>query len=120
MQDDPQELTVPDVYGDTSKNLCNLLTSADEEEAPNLCDSLYYTESDFVDFIDSNKVQNENNLRRKLREKNTFCDIVFFSNCDHISHQHLSAGHRKTSHMSDTSYFIDLYTNWTLKDSIIK
>ena len=22
--------------------------------------------------------------------------------------------------MSDTSYFIDLYTNWTLKDSILK
>ena len=62
MQDDPQELTVPDVYGDTSKNLCNLLASADDEEAPNLSDSLYYTESDFVDFIDSNKIQNESNL----------------------------------------------------------
>ena len=53
-------------------------------------------------------------LRRKLRRENTFYDIVFFSNFDHKSHQHLSAGHRKTSHMSDTSYFIDLYTNWTL------
>ena len=46
--------------------------------------------------------------------------MVFFSDCDHRRHQHLSAGHWKTSHMSDTSYFIDLYTNWTLKDSIIK
>ena len=62
MQDDPQELSVPDVYGDISKNLCNLLASADDEEAPNLSDSLYYTESDFVDFIDSNKIQNESNL----------------------------------------------------------
>ena len=63
MQDDPQELTVPDVYADASKNLCNLIISAeDEEEAPNLCDSLYYTESDFVDFINNNNVCNESNL----------------------------------------------------------
>ena len=62
MQDDPQELTVPDVFADISKNLCNLLVSTDDEEALNLCDSLYYTESDFVDFINSNKVQNESNL----------------------------------------------------------
>ena len=55
MQDDTQDLTVPDVYADNSKNLCNLLGSEDDEEgvAWNLCDSLYYTETDFVDFINS-------------------------------------------------------------------
>ena len=62
MQNDPQELTVPDVYADASKNLCNLIVSADDEEAPYLFDSLYYTESDFVDFINSNNVHNESNL----------------------------------------------------------
>ena len=63
MQNDPQELTVPDVCADISKNLSNLLASTDEEEeALNLCDSLYYTESDFVDYINSSNVHNESNL----------------------------------------------------------
>ena len=62
MQDEPQELTVPDIYADVSKNLCNLLISEDEGEALNLSDSLYYTETDFVDFINSNKVHNNSNI----------------------------------------------------------
>ena len=63
MQDDTNELTVPDVYADISKNLCNILASpGEEDEALNLCDSLYHTESDFVDFINSNSVCNESNL----------------------------------------------------------
>ena len=64
MQDDTQDLTVPDVYADNSKNLCNLLGSEDDEEgvAWNLCDSLYYTETDFVDFINSHHISNESNL----------------------------------------------------------
>ena len=63
MQDDTQELTVPDVYADITKNLCNLFASSDDEEdALNLCDSLYYTESDFVDYVNVNNVNNESNL----------------------------------------------------------
>ena len=63
MQDDTQELTVPDVYADLSKNLCNILASPDEEEESlNLRDSLYYTESDFADFTNINNVCSGGNL----------------------------------------------------------
>ena len=60
MQDEHEELTIPDVYDDRNKNLCNLLTSLDnDEESPNLCDSPYYTESDFLDFNTENKIDNQ-------------------------------------------------------------
>ena len=44
MQNVVQELTVPDVFNDNSKNLCTLLASSgDKQEIVNLRDSVYYT-----------------------------------------------------------------------------
>ena len=59
------ELTIPDVLADKQKNFCNIyLDSAEDSEAENLLlnDSLYYTETDFVDFISSRKFSNRQNL----------------------------------------------------------
>ena len=67
MQDVGRDLTVPDVYEDNSKNLCNLLLNSDDDDddddnPPNLRDSLYYTETDFADCIIAENIRNENNL----------------------------------------------------------
>ena len=65
MQDNVQDLTVPEVFEDISKNLCNILNPSDDDDddnTPILCDSLYYTETDFVECINSENIQNENNL----------------------------------------------------------
>ena len=60
MQDENLELTIPDVYDDRSKNLCNLFSTVDnDEESPTLCDSLYYTESDFLDYNKDSNIDNE-------------------------------------------------------------
>ena len=55
------ELTISDVLADKQKNFCNIyLDSAEDNDAENLSfnDSLYYTETDFVDFISSRKFSN--------------------------------------------------------------
>ena len=57
------ELTIPDVLLDESKNLCNKYRFEDEEdEPPALKDSLYYTESELNDFMKEAKYSNNNNL----------------------------------------------------------
>ena len=59
------ELSISDVLADEQKNFCNIyLDSAEDNEAQNLSltDSLYYTETDFVDFISSRKFSNKQNL----------------------------------------------------------
>ena len=63
MTDD--ELTIPDVLADNQKNFCSVFTCVDDEdEALNftLSDSLYYTESEFVELIGSRNVRNSQNL----------------------------------------------------------
>ena len=59
------ELTISDVLADEQKNFCNIyLDSAEDNNAENLSfnDSLYYTETDFVDLISSRKFSNGQNL----------------------------------------------------------
>ena len=59
------ELTITDVLADKWKNFCNIyLDSAEDNESQNLSlnDSLYYTDTDFVDFISSRKFSNKQNL----------------------------------------------------------
>ena len=52
MSVNPNDLTIPDVFDDITKNLCNLLTdSGDSYDVPNVMDSMYYTEEDFVNLI---------------------------------------------------------------------
>ena len=53
MQNVLDDLTIPDILEDNNKNLCNLLASPDDDdgEITILCDSLYYTETDFADYI---------------------------------------------------------------------
>ena len=64
MQTNDQDLTVPEVYEDLSKNLCNILNSSDndDDETPVLCDSLYYTETDFTECINAEKIRNDYNI----------------------------------------------------------
>ena len=64
MQVNVQDLTVPEVYEDISKNLCNFLNSSDndDDDTPVLCDSLYYTETDFVECINNENIQNDHNI----------------------------------------------------------
>ena len=83
MQNAVFDLTVPDVFEDNSKNLCNLLINSDdddgEEDPPNLCDSLYYTETDFADCICAENIQNGNNLTIiTLNVANLFSKLKFF------------------------------------------
>ena len=81
MQNGGRDLTVPDVLHDNSKNLCNLLTSSDDddEDPPNLCDSLYYTETDFTDYIINENITNENNLTIiTLNVANILSKLKFF------------------------------------------
>ena len=81
MQDGGHDLTVPDVLDDNRKNLCNLLISSDDddEDPPNLCDSLYYTETDFTDCINTENINNENNLTIiTLNVANIFSKLKFF------------------------------------------
>ena len=78
---DVRDLTVPDVFDDNSKNLCNLLISTDDddEDPPNLCDSLYYTETDFTDCITAENITNENNLTIiALNVANLLSKLKFF------------------------------------------
>ena len=59
------EITTLDVLADAQKNFCNIYqNSAEDDEAQNLTlqDSLYYTETEFVDFITSRKYSNGQNL----------------------------------------------------------
>ncbi len=60
------ELTIPDVIADEWKNFTSIYSNAsdDENEAQNysLCDSHYYTESEFVDLMISRKFKNHQNL----------------------------------------------------------
>ena len=81
MQSDVRDLTVPDVLEDNRKNLCNLLNSSDDDDddPPYLCDSLYYTESDFADCISAENIQNDNNLTIiTLNIANLFSKLRFF------------------------------------------
>ena len=62
MQNLVQDLSILDVFEDRSKNLCNLIANSDEDDddtTPDLCDSLYYTETEFVETINVNEIQNE-------------------------------------------------------------
>ena len=63
MTDD--ELTIPDVLADDQKNFCSVFTCVDDEDEAldfNLSDSLYYTESEYLELIDSRKIRNSQNL----------------------------------------------------------
>ena len=62
------DLTTSDVLADDSKNLCNIYMKNniddddDNEDTVNLNQNLYYTETEFLNFITTNKFNNLNNL----------------------------------------------------------
>ena len=57
------DLTIPDVFDDVTKNLCNLYIDSEESsDIPNVIDSLYYTEEDYVNLISDKKISNQYNL----------------------------------------------------------
>ena len=59
------ELTTSDVLADFSKNLCNIYQDDDDDndsEPISLSENAYYTESEFIDFIESQHINNANNL----------------------------------------------------------
>ena len=62
------ELTTSDVLADFSKNLCNIYRDDDDDEDNNdsepisLSENAYYTESEFIDFVESQHINNTNNL----------------------------------------------------------
>ena len=65
MTDD--ELSTSDVLIDVSKNLCNLIQSNNDEDydeagLSTLQENLYYTETEFTDFIEQSNISNVNNL----------------------------------------------------------
>ena len=86
MTDD--ELAISDVQDDDHKNLANLFSSSADDEAQNLnlSDSLYYTETEFLDLITSRKFSdrlnltifsiNIANLLTKLRSLKLFIDNI--------------------------------------------
>ena len=64
---DDDHLTTTDVLLDTQKNLCNLLntdndTDDDITDSMVLEENLYYTETDFVDFLETGHYSDGNNL----------------------------------------------------------
>ena len=59
------ELAISDVIADDLKNFCNIYSNADDEdEAGNivLSDSLYHTETEFLDLSNSRNLSNQQNL----------------------------------------------------------
>ena len=81
MQNVLDDLTIPDILEDNNKNLCNLLASPDDDdgEITILCDSLYYTETDFADYIKSNDIQNNKNVTIiSLNIANLLSKLQFF------------------------------------------
>ena len=59
------ELAISDVIADDLKNFCNIYSNADDEdEAGNIVlnDSLYYTETEFLELSNSRKFSNKQNL----------------------------------------------------------
>ena len=62
------ELTTSDVLADFSKNLCNIYRDDDDDDDNNdsepisLSENAYYTESEFIDFVESQHINNTNNL----------------------------------------------------------
>ena len=59
------DLTTSDILADFSKNLCNIYQNDDDEDgsdAKSLSENAYYTESDFIDFIESQHINNVDNL----------------------------------------------------------
>ena len=57
------ELAISDVLTDDSKNLCNIYsTNDDEAQNFNLSDSLFYSETEFVDLLTSQKFSDKQNL----------------------------------------------------------
>ena len=57
------ELTIPDILNDNSKNFHKIYENGEDDEVKlDLHDSLYYTESDFLDLIYDKKISNDTNL----------------------------------------------------------
>ncbi len=56
------ELTISDVLSDEEKNLCNIYKFEDDDESTALKDSLYYTETEFNDFMKEKKYCDNSNL----------------------------------------------------------
>ena len=77
---DLNELTIPDVFDDITKNLCSIFSRSEEsDEVTNLVDSLYYTENDFKDHIKSKNIQNVSNLTIiSINIANLFSKLRFF------------------------------------------
>ena len=58
-----EELTIPDVLEDEKRNLCNIYKTEDEnEETTALKDSLYYTETEFNEFIKEKRYSDDEDL----------------------------------------------------------
>ena len=55
------ELTISDVLSDEEKNLCNIYKFEDDDESTALKDSLYYTETEFNDFMKEKKYCDNSN-----------------------------------------------------------
>ena len=54
------ELAISNVLTDDSKNLCNIYTTDDDEaQNYNLSDSLYYSETEFVDLLTSQRLSDK-------------------------------------------------------------
>ena len=62
------EITISDVLADQNKNLCNVYSQDDEDDSLDnevridLTDNLYYTETDFSNFVTQMQFMNSNNL----------------------------------------------------------
>ena len=59
------ELSTQDVLTDPSKNLCTIYNQDDDDEetvTATIHDNQYFTETDFVDFVQNSNFTNANNL----------------------------------------------------------
>ena len=75
------ELTVLDVLTDNTKNFCNIYENNDNDDDPliSLTDSLYYTETEFTQFINSKHLNNNDNLTIiSINIANLLSKLTFF------------------------------------------
>ena len=56
------ELSVSDVLADENRNFCNIYVDNDDDTRLPLIDSLYYTETEYVDLINQESYSDSKNL----------------------------------------------------------
>ena len=59
-----EDLTIPDVLEDQNKDFCKIYndTNNEQDEECKLTDSQYYTESDFINLIETHNISHEHHL----------------------------------------------------------